>query len=109
MGQSVFLRPEKPQRRVVVTGIGLVTPLGLTVADNWDNLSNGRSGIGKITNFDASEYASQIAGEVKGFDPRSIVDKKDTKKMDRFITFALEATRQAVEDSGIDFSEVELL
>lgn len=109
MGQSVFLRPEKPQRRVVVTGIGLVTPTGLTVSENWDNLSNGRSGIGNISMFDTTDFSVKIAGEIKNFDPHNIVDKKDVKKMDRFIPLALESTRQAIEDSGLDFETNELL
>ncbi len=109
MSQSVFLRESKPQRRVVVTGIGMVTPLGLTVRENWDNITNGRSGIGEISQFDSSAFVSKIAGEVKDFDPLLVVDKKDQKKMDRFILLSLEATRQALEDSGLDFADNDLL
>lgn len=109
MGQSIFLRKEKPQRRVVVTGIGLITPVGLTVAENWENLTNGRSGIGEVKAFDVSAFSSKIGGEVKNFDPDSIVDKKEQKKMDRFIMFSLEASRQALEDSGLELGSNEIL
>ncbi len=109
MGQSIFLRDSKPQRRVVVTGLGLITPLGKTVAENWDNLSNGRSGIREITAFDPEQYASKIAGDIKDFDPTTVIEKKDQKKMDLFIQYSLEATRQAVEDSGLEFEGNELL
>lgn len=109
MNQSVFLRADKPQRRVVVTGIGMVTPLGLTVAENWDNATNGRSGVGQITAFDPAEYSSRIAGEVKNFNPDLAMEKKEQKKMDRFIHFSLEGTRQALEDSGLDLENDELL
>lgn len=109
MGQSVFLRANKPQRRVVVTGVGLVTPLGLNVAENWDNVINGRSGISTIDFFDPAAFSSQIAGQVHKFDPDQVVDKKEQKKMDRFIMFSLDSTRQAIEDSGLDFNEDEVL
>lgn len=105
MGQSVFLREAKPQRRVVVTGIGLVTPLGLNVQENWSNIVEGRSGITEVTNFDSTDFVSRIAGEVKNFDPSIVLEKKEQKKMDRFIQFSLEATRQALEDSGLDLSD----
>ena len=109
MEQSIFLRPAKTQRRVVVTGMGMLTPLGNNVSDNWDNILNGKSGISEISAFDPEAFASKIAGQVKDFDPESIVDKKDLKKMDRFIIFSLEATRQAIEDAGLDFANNELL
>ncbi|MCB0379434.1 MAG: beta-ketoacyl-ACP synthase II [Bdellovibrionales bacterium] len=109
MGQSVFLRPEKPQRRVVVTGMGVVSPAGIGVETNWDNIINGRSGIGPITQFDASDFPAKIAGEVKNFNPDLVIEKKEQKKMDRFILFALEATRQAIEDSGLELESDELL
>ncbi|MEM7647294.1 MAG: beta-ketoacyl synthase N-terminal-like domain-containing protein, partial [Pseudomonadota bacterium] len=109
MGQSVFVRDAKPERRVVVTGIGLITPLGLTVAENWQNITNGHSGISEIAAFDPEQFVSKIAGQVKDFDPNTIVEKKDQKKMDRFIMFSLESTRQALEDSGLDLETNELL
>jgi 3-oxoacyl-[acyl-carrier-protein] synthase II len=91
----------RDRRRVVVTGVGLVSPLGIGTAANWDALLAGKSGIGPITRFDASAYPSRIAGEVQGFDPRDYVDKKDVKKSDLFIHYALAASRFALEDSGL--------
>ena len=88
-------------RRVVVTGVGLVSPLGIGTQANWDALLAGRSGIGPITRFDASQYSARIAGEVKGFDPLQFVDKKDVKKMDVFIQFALAASQFAVDDARL--------
>ena len=89
-------------RRVVVTGIGLVTPLGIGVRENWEVLLQGKSGIGPVTRFDASRYSTRIAGEVKAFDPLAFIDKREARRMDRFIQFALGAAALAVEDSGID-------
>jgi len=89
-------------RRVVITGIGLVSPMGIGVRNNWEALLRGQSGIGPITRFDASRYSTQIAGEVKDFDPLAFIDKKDARKMDLFIQFALAASALAVEDAGID-------
>ncbi len=93
------------RRRVVVTGVGLVSPLGVGTAENWRALMEGRSGIGPITRFDASEYPTRIAGEVKGFDPLDYIDKKDVKKSDTFIHYALAATQFAMEDSGLVIDE----
>ncbi|HEX2252601.1 MAG TPA: beta-ketoacyl-ACP synthase II [Thermoanaerobaculia bacterium] len=90
------------RRRVAVTGIGLVTPLGVGTEPTWEGLVAGRSGIGPITRFDASEYPSRIAGEVEGFDPTRWVDKKDVKKGDLFIHFALAASQFAVDDAGLE-------
>lgn len=92
-------------RRVVVTGMGVVTPLGNDLNSTWDGLVNGRSGIDRITRFDASDYPSQIAGEVKGFDPDLYVDKKEQKKMDIFIHYAMAAGQMAVEDAGVVINE----
>ncbi len=89
------------RRRVVVTGLGLVTPLGIGVQETWEALLQGRSGVGKITLFDASTYPVQIAAEVKNFDPSLYIDQKEIKKMDRFIQFAIAATEEAVKDSGL--------
>ena len=89
------------QRRVVVTGIGLVSSVGIGTEDTWNALCAGRSGIGPITHFDASEFTARIAGEVKGFDPLQFVDKKDVKKMDVFIQFAIAASEFAVRDAGL--------
>ncbi len=89
------------KRRVVVTGLGLVTPLGIGVEETWKALIEGRSGVGKITHFDASNYPVQIAAEVKGFDPSQYIEQKEIKKMDRFIHFAIAATEMAIKDSGL--------
>jgi 3-oxoacyl-[acyl-carrier-protein] synthase II len=88
-------------RRVALTGVGLISPLGVGTAENWQALLAGKSGIGLITRFDTTEYPSRIAGEVKGFNPLDYVDKKEVKKSDTFIHFALAASRFALEDSGL--------
>jgi len=88
-------------RRVAVTGVGLVSPLGVGTAENWEALLAGRSGIGLITRFDTTDYPSRIAGEVKGFNPLDFLDKKEVKKSDTFIQYALAASRFAVDDSGL--------
>jgi 3-oxoacyl-[acyl-carrier-protein] synthase II len=87
-------------RRVVVTGIGLVSSLGIGTEPNWNALCAGCSGIATITKFDASEFATRIAGEVKGFDPLDFIDKKDIKKVDIFIQYAIAASKFAMDDSG---------
>lgn len=89
------------RRRVVVTGLGLVTPLGIGVSETWDALIKGKSGIGRITQFDASTYPVQIAAEVKNFDPSQYIEQKEIKKMDRFIHFAIAASDMAIKDSGL--------
>jgi 3-oxoacyl-[acyl-carrier-protein] synthase II len=88
-------------RRVVVTGIGLVTPIGLSTPASWEALLAGKSGIGPITRFDASKLDTRIAGEVKNFDPVQFIEKKEVKKMDRFIQFAIAASEEAMADSGL--------
>lgn len=88
-------------RRVVVTGIGLVSALGIGTDANWEALCEGRSGIGPITRFDASAFTTRIAGEVKGFDPLRYIEKKDVKKMDIFIQFAIAAAEGAMSDAGL--------
>jgi len=85
----------------VVTGVGLVSPLAIGTQANWDAILAGKSGIGPITRFDASQYSARIAGEVKDFDPLQFVDKKDVKKMDVFIQFALAASQFAVDDARL--------
>jgi len=92
---------KKNKRRVVITGIGLVTPLGIGIKENWENLLKGKSGICKITKFDTSQFSTQIAGEIKNFDPLNFVEKKEVKRMDPFIQYALAATQLAIEDSGL--------
>jgi 3-oxoacyl-[acyl-carrier-protein] synthase II len=84
---------------VVVTGIGLVSSLGIGTSENWAALTAGRSGVGAITKFDASQFAARIAGEVRGFDPLRFIEKKDVKKMDVFIQYAIAAAQFAVDDS----------
>lgn len=93
------------KRRVVVTGIGLVTPLGTGVDKTWQSLCAGISGINRITRFDPSELPSQIAAEVKDFDPADFIEKKEIKKMDRFIQFGIAAARMAVEDARLEITE----
>jgi 3-oxoacyl-[acyl-carrier-protein] synthase II len=92
-------------RRVVVTGIGLVSPLGIGTEANWEGLCAGRGGIGPITHFDAAEFNSQIAGEVKEFDPLQFIGKKDVKKMDIFIQYAIAASQFAMDDAGMSVTE----
>jgi 3-oxoacyl-[acyl-carrier-protein] synthase II len=88
-------------RRVVVTGVGLVSPLGIGTGANWEALCAGRSGIGPITRFEASQFSARIAGEVKHFDPLQFVDKKDVKKMDVFIQLAIAASQFAMNDADL--------
>ncbi len=87
-------------RRVVVTGIGLVSSLGIGTSANWTALQAGQSGVGTITKFDATQFATRIAGEVRGFDPLQFIDKKDVKKMDVFIQYAIAASQFAMDDAG---------
>ncbi len=89
------------RRRVAVTGVGLVSPVGLTAKENWASLTAGVSGVGMITRFDATDYACRIAGEVKGFDPSAFLEKKEVKKFDTFIHFAVAAAKEAMTDSGL--------
>lgn len=93
------------KRRVVVTGLGAVTPLGIGVQKTWAALLKGESGIGKIDHFDVSGYPCQIAGEVKDFEPLDYVDRKDVKRLDRFTQFALASATMAVESSGFPITE----
>src|SRR5215471_1920528 len=92
-------------RRVVVTGLGLVTPLGTGVDKNWEALTAGRSGIAPITNFDASPFPTRIAGEVRDFNPEDWIEKRDIKKMDPFIQYAYAAAAQAMDQSGFKATE----
>ncbi len=93
------------ERRVVVTGYGLVTPLGIGPKDPWERLVRGESGIGYITRFDTSTMKSKIAGEVKDFNPRDYIEPKDAKRMDLFTQFAIAAAKMAVEMSGLKITE----
>jgi 3-oxoacyl-[acyl-carrier-protein] synthase II len=89
------------KRRVVITGLGVVTPVGSTVAEFWNSLTAGTSGIGAITRFDVSKYPTRIAGEVKGFDPAQYIDRKELRRMDRYTQYAMAAYKQALADSGL--------
>ncbi|MBP7891695.1 MAG: beta-ketoacyl-ACP synthase II [Arenimonas sp.] len=93
------------KRRVVVTGMGILSPLGSDLASNWDAVINGRSGIGNITHFDASAMTTHIAGEVKDFDPKAWFSPKDVKKMDVFIHYGLAASFMAMQDAGLEITE----
>jgi len=95
------------QRRVVITGAGLVTPVGLGIDENWKNITSGKSGIGEITHFDTSDFPVKIAGEVKNFTPEDFVDKKDCRKFDKFIIYSLAAAELAVQNSGLDINKID--
>ena len=90
------------RRRVVITGLGIVSPVGNTVEEAWQNILAGRSGISHVTKFDASTFTSQIAGEVRNFDITSYISAKEARRMDTFIHFGLAAAMQAVRDAGLD-------
>ncbi|MDA8389707.1 MAG: beta-ketoacyl-ACP synthase II [Gammaproteobacteria bacterium] len=92
-------------RRVVVTGLGAITPLGLSVTENWQGIMAGKSGIGPVTQFDATGFPSTIAGEVRGFDPSLYVSEKEARKMDRFIQLGLAAGVEAIKDAGFEVTE----
>jgi len=89
------------RRRVAVTGVGLVSPVGLTTRETWEALLAGRSGVGPITRFDATDYACRIAAEVKGFEPEKFLEKKEARKFDTFIHYAVAAAKEALADSGV--------
>jgi 3-oxoacyl-[acyl-carrier-protein] synthase II len=93
------------KRRVVVTGLGLITPVGIGVKESWANIINGQSGIGKITKFDCSTFPSQIAGQVKNFDPLAYIPPKDARRMDTFIQFGIAAGIEAFKDSSIEVND----
>ena len=93
------------RRRVVITGMGLVSPLGNDMASSWDGIVNGRSGLGPITTFDTEGYSTKIAGEIRGFDPTAFVPPKDVKKMDSFIHYGLAASLMAMDDAGLEVTE----
>lgn len=95
-------------KRVVVTGLGTITPLGNTLSETWEGLVNGRSGAGPITQFDASKFKTQFACEVKDFDPLALMDRKEVRKCDRYTLLALKAADEAVTDSGLDIEKENL-
>ncbi len=98
------IRPLK-DRRVVVTGVGVVSPLGNTAKDTWEAAVAGRSGVSAITRFDPSDLPVRIGGEVKGFDPAQWIDKKEIKKMDTFIHYAVAAAQMAADDAGLEIGD----
>ena len=93
------------RRRVVVTGMGIISPLGIGVEENWSAIINGKSGIGPITRFDTESFPVRFAGEVAGFDAELYMGHKEVKKMDRFIQFAVAASDYALKDSGYEITE----
>ena len=92
-------------KRVVITGLGMVSPVGLDVASSWDALISGKTGIDYITQFDASQYATRIAGEVKGFDPTRYINRKEARHMDRFTQFAVAASQEAVKQADLKIDD----
>lgn len=107
MGTSFSSKRRSAERRVVITGIGLISPLGIGTEKNWQAISQGKNGIGLISYFDASQYTSKIAGQVKDFDALDFFEKKEMRKMDRFIQYAVAAAQLAAQDSGIDIARLE--
>ena len=93
------------RRRVVITGLGAVTPVGLTAAESWQAVKDGKCGIAPITLYDASNMKAKLAGEVKGFEPANYMEKREARKVDRFAQLALAAAQEAVEQSGLDFAK----
>jgi 3-oxoacyl-[acyl-carrier-protein] synthase II len=104
---SQFERPSKSQKRVVVTGVGAVTPLGNTIEDSWSAALQGKSGIAKITKFETTGFDVTFAGEVKGFNPDLYIEKKEQKKMGEFIHFAIAASKMAMKMAKLELSEDE--
>ena len=92
-------------RRVVVTGMGAITPIGLSVEEFWNGVKEGKTGFGEITKFDASEYKCKLAAEVKGFDGKNFMDFKAAKRMELFCQYAVAATKEAMEDAGLDMEK----
>src|SRR5213593_4836960 len=90
------------KRRVVVTGMGMISPLGIGNQPTWEGLLAGRSGVGPITKFDTAQYTTKIAGEVRGFQPEQWIERKEVKKFDSFIQYAIAASDMAVADAHLD-------
>jgi 3-oxoacyl-[acyl-carrier-protein] synthase II len=107
MGNSSSSRNMPEERRVVITGIGLVSPLGVGAEKNWEALSKGKNGISLISRFDISKYSSKIAGQIKDFDPLLFIEIKELRKMDPFIQYAMAAAQLAVQDSGLNPAAIE--
>jgi 3-oxoacyl-[acyl-carrier-protein] synthase II len=98
----LMVNSKRKDSRVVITGMGAITPVGLNVADFWQGITAGRSGVRPITQFDASQHPTQIAASVEGFDPTDYVDRREARRMARFTQFALAATQQALQDAELD-------
>jgi len=94
-------------KRVVVTGLGAVSPLGSSVPELWENIQNGVSGAGPITHFDPSQFKTQFACEVKDFDPLKYFDRKEARKLDLYAQFAIAAAKEAIESSGMDLEKID--
>lgn len=92
---------KKRKRRVVITGLGIIAPNGIGKDAFWNAIKTGKSGINKITSFDVSSYPTQVAGEIKNFDPTDYMSPKSTRRMDRFVQFAVAAAKMAIEDAGL--------
>ena len=95
------------ERRVVITGMGLVTPVGNNINEFWENIKNGKHGIGKITHFDTSDSKVKIAAELKNFEPEKVLDKKEIRRLEPFSVYALYAAQEAVDNSGIDLEKID--
>lgn len=95
------------QHRIVITGMGVISPVGNTIGDFWNSLIQGQSGIDYVTRFDVSQMATKVAGEVKNFEPTDWLDKKESRHMDRFAQFAVAAAKMAIEDSGLDLDTID--
>jgi 3-oxoacyl-[acyl-carrier-protein] synthase II len=104
---NFFSRKTVTLRRVVVTGMGLFTPVGKNAAENWESIRNGVSGVGPITRFDASQYATRIAAEIKNYDPLAYFDRKEVRKYDPYIQFALIASDEAVKSAGLNLEAID--
>ena len=100
---SKFERASKKQRRVVITGMGMLSPVGNTLQASWKSLVEGQSGIGLIESFDTEKFSVKIGGEVKGFEPEAFIPKKEARKLDRYSQLTLSAAHMAIEDSGLSF------
>jgi len=102
-----FTRRTIQLRRVVVTGMGMISPVGKTISESWENVRNGRSGISKITRFDTSDYPVKIAGEIKNYDTFAYFDRKEARKFDPYMQYALIAAEEAVTDSGLNLDKID--
>src|SRR5688572_11101235 len=94
-------------KRVVITGLGAITPLGNSIEEFWTNITAGKSGAGPVTKFDSSKFKTRFACEVKDFDATQYIDKKELKKYDLFTQYAIAASDQAIKDAGLQFSEMD--